>query len=65
MMLKKALDVKKFLEKNPLEILSEYIDIVEAKDKSGFIVVFEYKLSTMAQAKIFKDMYDLAEQVQI
>jgi len=65
MLLKKAFDVKKFLEKNPIEILSEYIDIVPAKDGSGQIVVFEYKLPNIEQAKIFRDMYELAEKFQV
>jgi len=60
--IKSAIDVKNWIQNNPIRVISKFIDVVKTKDDSGFVAVFEFKFKTEKEAKMFQELYKLAEQ---
>lgn len=60
--LAEVLRVKKFLKTQNLELLGKSCFIEPNKDKTKFIIVFEYAFPTEEQCKIFRDMHALVEK---
>ncbi len=64
-----ALKVREYLKKHPVEIISVYHEIKEAKDGSGWVANFQFKFpmtkKDKEQADIFMKMYDLAELMDL
>lgn len=60
--IKHAMDVKNWIAKNPIECIGKFVDIVPAKDGSGFISVFEFKFGTKKECEMFNEVYKLAEK---
>lgn len=65
LLIAKGLKVKKFLEENKFECTQKAIFIEKAKNSSGVVLVFQYQFPTMKEAEIFRDMYELAEKVEL
>lgn len=60
--IKAAIDAKNWIANNPIHVISKFVDVVKAKDDSGYIAVFEFKFQTEKEAKMFQELYKLAEQ---
>jgi len=65
MTLKKANDVRNYLRKHPLECSEKSSEMIETKDGSGVIVVYEFLFPNVEQAKIFMKMNELADAIDI
>ena len=60
--LAEVLRIKKFLKTQDLELLGKSCFIEQDKNKSKWIIVFEFAFLTKEQCEIFRDMHTLAEK---
>ncbi len=63
--IKKAIDVKNWIEKNPIKCTSKFVDVQKSKDGKTYLAVFEFGFATEKEAQMFKDIYELAEKFGI
>ncbi len=63
--IKKAMDVKNWVDKHPLKCTSTFVDVQKSKDGKSYLAVFEFGFATEKEAQMFKDIYDLAEKFGI
>jgi len=64
LLISKGLKVKKFLEKNQINFQEKATFIEEKKDGTGFVLVFEFAFPTLKEAEMFRNLYELAEELQ-
>lgn len=60
--IKHAFDVKKWCDENKIQCVSKYVDVVESKDGTKFLSVFEFGFKTKKEAEMFNEIYKLAEK---
>ena len=60
--LAEVLRIKKFLKEKDLNLLGKSVFIEPNKEKTKFIIVFEFAFLTKEECEIFRDMHSLAEQ---
>ena len=62
MAIKHAIDVKNWIEHNPIKCISKFVDVQKSKDGKSYLAVFEFGFTTEKEAQMFKDVYDLAQK---
>lgn len=60
--IKHAIDVKNWIEKNPIKVKSKFVGVQKSKDGNKFLAVFEFGFDTEKEATMFQELYKLAEQ---
>lgn len=64
-MLKRGLDLKNYLTKNPLKPLGEFSEVIPAKDGSGFLAVSEIKFATKKEAEFFLKLAEFTNELEL
>lgn len=64
-LLKRGLELKNYLSKNPLKPLGEFSAVMPAKDGSGFLAVQEIKFATAKEAEFFLKLHEFMNNLEL